>query len=620
MTPGKMNMSQPLQLAEYAGEINLFVPQDLHRSSGADAENSLDEALAYLYRESGRPTPHGCQHHSSSATHWLDHLEIFQKLALFRQLLTVRPSSPAVPCEISHHIDTVLSYLSRRRALTSVCDIPSVPGHDKIAIWKGDITTLSGVTAIVNAANSRLLGCFRPDHPCIDNAIHAVAGPQLRKDCEKIIEFQGYEEPTGEVKVTRGYFLPAKFVLHTVGPIVEDGVPGELQRGQLERCYWRCLEAVEELPAGEEGVSVAFCCISTGMFGYPAEQAVDVAIETVEGYLQRNPGTRVSKVIFNVFTEKDLALYSARLSPTSPLAQPSPPLPPSVETAASLISSADALLITAGAGLSASYGLDYTSRPLFSEHFPGMTSLGLTCLYDVFGHHFLNDLEKWGYYFSHMSLVFSWPVHEASVYIDLSSLTARFGEDWFVRTSNADGLFARHGFADEKISTPQGDYRFLQCVANCRHDSVFPTTPFLDKALPHLDTRLQQLHSEEGVPKCPRCGGDMFICVRADNSFNDYPFRAGNARYRKFLQRVREERKRLVILEVGAGWNTPGVLRWPDEELVEDGVAVGLVRIGFKGAEEVPWGWTGDGEGGNVKGVAIGVDAGLVMKAILDRV
>jgi O-acetyl-ADP-ribose deacetylase (regulator of RNase III) len=137
----------------------------------------------------------------------------------------------------------------------------------KISIWKGNITTLK-VDCIVNAANSALLGCFQPNHQCIDNAIHWQAGPRLRKDCEKIMELQGdIPEPEGESKITRAYNLPSKYVLHTVGPQLSKGAtPTSSESKALQSCYVKCLDIANEISNIR---SIAFPCISTGLFGYP---------------------------------------------------------------------------------------------------------------------------------------------------------------------------------------------------------------------------------------------------------------------------------------------------------------------------------------------------------------
>jgi len=172
-------------------------------------------------------------------------------------------------------------------ALPRMSDAASTAAHphaDRCALWRGDITTL-GVDAIVNAANSEMLGCFRPFHACIDNAIHWAAGPRLRQDCGCIMVMQGYPEPAGHAKATRGYNLPSRFVLHTVGPIVQ-GLLNDEHEGSLAACYRACLDLAVRLP---EVRTIAFCAISTGVFGYPKQAASRVALRTVTEWLNEHP-------------------------------------------------------------------------------------------------------------------------------------------------------------------------------------------------------------------------------------------------------------------------------------------------------------------------------------------
>lgn len=180
------------------------------------------------------------------------------------------------------------------------------PFADRISIWQGDITRLA-VDAIVNAANSQMLGCFVPNHRCIDNAIHSAAGIQLREECSRLMQRQGREEPTGQAKLTGGYNLPAKHVLHTVGPIVYGRLTRQ-NREELASCYRACLEL-----AAERGLqSVAFCCISTGEFHFPNKEAAQIAVQTVTDFLREHPSPQ--RVIFNVFKDTDLKLYEELLS------------------------------------------------------------------------------------------------------------------------------------------------------------------------------------------------------------------------------------------------------------------------------------------------------------------
>ena len=194
-------------------------------------------------------------------------------------------------------------YLTRRAEEKGVTRIEDLsPVRDDLYIWQGDITTLS-VDAIVNAANSKLLGCWSPCHDCIDNAIHTYAGIQLRADCDALMQKQGHDEPTGQAKITNAYNLPCRFVLHTVGPIIYDEVT-DRHRELLASCYTSCLDRAYE----NELKSVAFCCISTGVFRFPNREAAEIAVKTVENY--RKAKHYDVKIIFNVFKDRDREIYS----------------------------------------------------------------------------------------------------------------------------------------------------------------------------------------------------------------------------------------------------------------------------------------------------------------------
>ncbi len=181
------------------------------------------------------------------------------------------------------------------------------PAADQTSIWVGDITTIA-TDAIVNAANAAMLGCRIPNHPCIDNAIHSAAGPRLREDCAVIMDRQQSLEPVGMAKLTRGYALPSRFVLHTVGPQLRAGsLPTETDRSSLVSSYQSCLNIAAEV---ESIRTVAFCAISTGLFAYPIRDAAHVALSTVAGWLQEHPD-RFDRVVFNLFTPADAAVYEA---------------------------------------------------------------------------------------------------------------------------------------------------------------------------------------------------------------------------------------------------------------------------------------------------------------------
>ena len=221
---------------------------------------------------------------------------------LLRGLMNVRPPQGCTD-EFLQVQDAYLAEASARKGITDADSLrPVRPG---MYLWQGDITTLK-CDAIVNAANSGMTGCYCPNHRCIDNAIHTYAGVQLRLACAGLMERQGTPEPTGQAKLTPAFNLPCRYVLHTVGPIITGEVT-EQDCALLAGCYRSCLE----LAAEHELESVAFCCISTGEFHFPNEQAARIAVDTVSGFLKKQ--TSVKKVIFNVFKNLDKAIYERLL-------------------------------------------------------------------------------------------------------------------------------------------------------------------------------------------------------------------------------------------------------------------------------------------------------------------
>ena len=219
---------------------------------------------------------------------------------LLRSLMNVRPPMP-ISEEFLQIQDTFLKEMTEEKGIVDANSLPPCAKDHRLILWQGDITTLQ-CDAIVNAANSQLLGCFSPCHGCIDNMIHTMSGVQLRLACNELMQAQEEEEPAGRAKITPGFNLPAKYVLHTVGPIVGEEVTAEDER-LLASCYRSCLEL-----AGEKGLqSVAFCCISTGVFRFPQERAAEIAVGTVKECLAEESSVR--RVIFNVFKDSDLEIY-----------------------------------------------------------------------------------------------------------------------------------------------------------------------------------------------------------------------------------------------------------------------------------------------------------------------
>lgn len=227
---------------------------------------------------------------------------------LLRALMNVRPPMP-----IGQDFLTVQDeYLSTERDMEGVADVHSLPAlrrDERLVLWQGDITTLNA-DAIVNAANSGMRGCFRALHSCIDNIVHSKSGIQLRLYCDEMMNQQGYEEPTGQAKITPAFNLPSRYVLHTVGPIIGGRVT-QRDRELLASCYRSCLEL-----AAENGLkTIAFCCISTGVFRFPNQDAAEIAVKTVTDFLQ-TPSS-IQRVIFNVFKDADKQIYRGLLGPNA---------------------------------------------------------------------------------------------------------------------------------------------------------------------------------------------------------------------------------------------------------------------------------------------------------------
>lgn len=217
---------------------------------------------------------------------------------LLRGLMNIRMAAPISP-EFQQIQDEYLQERIRERGVVKLTDL--TPAQTGIYLWCGDITRLA-CGAIVNAANSGMTGCYQPCHNCIDNCIHTYAGIQLRNYCDDLMRRQGHEEPTGQAKITPAFNLPCDYVIHTVGPIVSGRLTKQHER-QLADCYRSCLTLADENKVG----SIAFCCISTGVFMFPNQRAAEIATQTVLDY-KAETGSGI-EVIFNVFKETDERIY-----------------------------------------------------------------------------------------------------------------------------------------------------------------------------------------------------------------------------------------------------------------------------------------------------------------------
>lgn len=224
------------------------------------------------------------------------HDELFN---LYRSLVNIREAKP-ISQEFLSIQDDMLKEESIHKGIVSFDN-----QEERIILWKGDITRLK-VDAIVNAANNQMEGCFIPGHHCIDNAIHTFAGVQLRNECHQMMKKQGSLEPIGMAKITRAYNLPCQYILHTVGPIIRGSVTKK-DEALLASCYENCLTLAKQYHLK----TIAFCCISTGVFHFPNEYAAKIAVKTVKEHLKQST---IEKVIFNVFKDEDEKIYRQLLS------------------------------------------------------------------------------------------------------------------------------------------------------------------------------------------------------------------------------------------------------------------------------------------------------------------
>ena len=252
--------------------------------------NRLDYLIDYLVKEDSR----------YSELEIPESIE--EKRDLFRALRNIREPKPVSEEFLRLQDEELQAQLQEK----GIVELPKEP---RIQIWQGDITRLK-VDAIVNAANSQMLGCFHPLHKCIDNAIHSAAGVQLREECHQMMLQQGHEEPTGQAKITRAYNLPCKYVIHTVGPIIPTGIPTPMQKEQLASCY----RFVMQLAAENRLESVAFCCVSTGEFRFPNGLAAEIAVKTVSDFFVEHPECSIKQVVFNVFKNVDKGIYEEILN------------------------------------------------------------------------------------------------------------------------------------------------------------------------------------------------------------------------------------------------------------------------------------------------------------------
>jgi O-acetyl-ADP-ribose deacetylase (regulator of RNase III)/NAD-dependent SIR2 family protein deacetylase len=484
-------------------------------------------------------------------------------------------------------IDRVWKAESDSRTTVSIEHLPTfITAHGtNISLWKGDITALKGNTlAIVNAANDQGLGCFQAGHKCIDNVIHRQAGPRLRMECQKVMKDRGRPLAAGTTPiVTFGYCLPSSHVIHVTGPQVTKGNdPTHSDREKLWQAYQLALESASRT----QGVrTIAIPCISTGIFGFPQEEAARIALASVNSWLHMHPSA-LETVIFNVFTDRDLSLYEKYMhitfeTPTTSVF----PVPVdsmrkrTIDLAKQWIDDADAVLICAGAGMSVKDGeMVYTNSDDFAQHYPWFTKWGYKTAYEcmgLMGDKSVPSTAKWAFQVKHMDNM-RWTFAPSEGYEQLLRLVGN--KDYFVLTSNVDACFERSGFDRKRIYTPQGEWTWLQCKNACQPDSVWDSRPYLDSLLPSLSEN--GFVPQELIPKCPRCGSDMFGNVRGGDWFLHRKYEEQNDALQKWMERKVDDGSKVVIIEVGAGFNTPTVTRLPVESFARElGGRATFVRI-----------------------------------------
>ena len=263
----------------------------------------LDYLIEYLLEESGRNKE--------------DYIHRDKK-TLYRALVNIREPKP-ISDDFLKAEDEYLKEELKKTKITDVKNIKSVKekykktkitNSDVICIWHGDITKLK-IEAIVNESNSKGIGCFIPNHKCVDNQINTFAGVRLRLECDEIMKPLNYKLETGKAIITKAYNLPAKYVIHTVGPVVEIQVTDENEQG-LANCYINSLE----LAIQNNIRTIAFPCISTGIFDFPNVAASRIALKTVDDFISKNKD-KFDKVVFDLWTDDDFEVYEQNVKKDS---------------------------------------------------------------------------------------------------------------------------------------------------------------------------------------------------------------------------------------------------------------------------------------------------------------
>ncbi|MBS9784494.1 MAG: protein-ADP-ribose hydrolase [Oceanivirga sp.] len=423
-----------------------------------------------------------------------------------------------------------------------------------IYTYHGDITKLK-VDAIVNAANSKMLGCMKPNHLCIDNTIHTLSGYRLRLDILKNIK---RPLPIGFAKITKAYNLPCKYILHTVGPIVSSCMPmSNVKKDLLKRAYLSCLKL-----AKENGIkTVAFCCISTGVYGFDKEIAANIAVKTVKEFLENE---KDMNIIFNTFTNEDKLIYDKLLNEES-----------SAEKLAKIIKEADAVVVGIGAGMSAADGFTYIGSR-FENAFPDfITKYGLLDMLQASLYNFESVEEYWAFQSRFIALNYL-DQGIGKSYVNLLEILK--DKNYHIITTNADNAFWAANYNPKKVFHIQGEYALFQCSKHC-HQQTYRDDKLIREM---IEKQKDMLVPTELVPKCPKCNEPLEVNKRNEEKgmVEDSDFHAQKKRYEEFLEK--NKKGKVVYLEIGVGNTTPQFIKHPFWKFVSENDEAIYVSLNHK--------------------------------------
>lgn len=598
----------------YRDAINLYTDFPKNPILGRRAFHSLEDVCEWFHNTVVLRVQNG-------GRDWMRRLETHELVNFMEGHLVQWRANGGALNGILRRLDQVQQYLAQRLPVEDLGLVrraryrgerpgrPPLAADYRLGTYNGDITILP-TTAIVSATGPLLHCCRLVGHDCPDKAIHKGAGHRLHSDLEVVGQHLGPAGlAQGEVVVTRGYFLPAQFVIHASAPINQGNgapTPGQLQ--ELHDCYQHALEVAEFLPATDvaQGVSVAF---PDRDWGIPKAEAAAEAIRAARQYFLANPTSRVERVIFCVKDASDLFHFNPllrRIAPPSHISNmhhvyDRPVNMPILQQATSAIRNVGHLLIAAGSGLSHSTGLfDWNSPTTFQRLFPATATrapAGWSTTDMLKRRRWSDPLERWGFY---SRLQYQVKRAGADRTPNVYQGLARICKSWFtdpdgtvrfkVVTSNIDGMFERRGFDSKNVWKVNGVMEELQCP-KCDYQPDAPTTSLLFDALAKVyDHTTGMITTANAIPRCEICNIEYRLPLHYFRPMEgETKWEAERYALNTWLN---EKAGDVVVLEIGVGFEQPGVIRRVLEEHGSDGNIRTLIRINIDGDEEVPWAWT----------------------------